>query len=261
MKKSIVGIAATVLSAAMCLSFAACGNMSAKRIKGAEVTEKQWDAAFEALTREDAEFTVDCEGENISTVQTDASAEGGKKSGTLTTVFTETYVIMGTQRSLAGEQTNSAKGDYAFADLLAALGRSPGDVKEGKEKIGEYVEKIDADYTAIYILKANGSWSWIPLDSSDDDLDPIDDYGQYGNFGKFKYDETLKGYVDAGYTESSDDHSVYKFNEEGQLTAIYLYHREEKTAGGSKTVTSREVSMTISYGAGELALPSGIVWE
>lgn len=256
MKKLFFGMAAAVLSAAMCLQFAACGGSGAdkaKSIKSAEVTEEQWNAAFEALEKDDAKFTVEFASAQSNAVETEA-ADGGKKSGTFLSSSAVTYVINGAKQWMKGEQTLSVKGDYSFAELAAALEMPAESYKEGTTKSEQYAEKTGAGYS-LYSQAEDGSWSK-SLPSPFYDLNPIENYERYGDFAEFKYDETLKGYVEKDYTESSKSYFVYKFDGSGMLVAICMHYGDEYTAGGLKIVGSSDVNMLISYKADEIDLPA-----
>ena len=249
MKKLFVGIAATVLAAAMCVSFAACGgdggsDAKAKAVKGEEVTEAQWDAAFDALEKDDAKYTVEEETVNTATYRVDK-----KTGGTLTQKTVMTYINNGAKQSQKGESDVTAEGDFSFADLLANLGLfdeyAP---KEGKTEVERYTEKAEGRYTG-YAKDADGNWQ----KSASTNLVPADLKSKQGDFADYKYDAKLKGYVDKDYTAEDKIYTVYKFNGDGQLSAVYMYY----TSGGGSAIESvRERSYLFTYEAAEITLPT-----
>ncbi len=253
MKKFFVGIAATVLAAAMCVSFAACGGTSAdkaKSIKGEQVTEEQWDAAFQALEKDDAKFTIKMASTYEMTFEVDLTEVGGKKtSGTLTQSATVTYVNNATKQSEKGEINISSKGDFSFADLLENLGIPADQVKEGKTEMEMYTEKEGEGYTS-YQKDKDGNWY---KGKAYDSLLPLYDFNEDGRFTEYKYDETLQGYVDKDHTEDSHDYIVYKFNKDGQLVAAYSYSSKGSTDAMKQI---NEMSYIIEYSAKDITLPT-----
>lgn len=252
MKKLFVGIAATAMAAALCVSFAACGEpSSAKDVQGYEVTEEQWDAAFDTFDKEDAKFTIEETTTYEMTYTADLTIVGGKKtSGTYTNKSTLTYVNNGVKQSVKGESNAASTGDYTYDELVQYLGMSTYAPKEGKTEIEMYLDRTDGKHI-LYRKDVNGDWQ--KGETFGGDLFDDGQLGEQGDFDQYKYDETLKGYVDKDYTEKSKDYVVYKFNKDAQLIAVYMY---STTGTGNALGSTTERSYVISHKAGDITLPT-----
>lgn len=253
MKKLFVGIAATVLAAAMCVSFAACGDSSAKDVKGVEITAEQWNAAMEVFEKDDAKYTVEFEMKQVYNLTVDGTVIGGeKKSGSVTAISRGTYMNNGAKQSAKGEGEVTFDGDYAKEDLMNNLHLDE-DEFEGIQKATEmYAEKADGKYT-VYTQDDAGKWT---KDSSSGSIIPVSYYAPDGDFADYKYDETLKGYVDKDYKAEDTEYTVYKFNSDGQLIAIYSYVGYSQGVESMQMTLDYETSLVISYSASDITIPT-----
>ena len=253
MKKLFAGIAATALAAAMCVSFAACGESGAdkaKSIKGETVTEEQWDAAFAAFEKDEAKFTIEAISSATSTYTLDLTVLGeGKKSGTLSQKATYTYINNGAKQSAKGTMEVSAKGDFSYAELVEYLEMGEYASQEGKSKDEVYSEKAAIGYT-VYTKDKDGKWQ---KNASAGGAVPLYYFDEAGNFGDYKYDETLKGYVEKDYKADDENYQVYKFDKDGNLVAFYSHTMME---AGTMLGETSEVGYTISYTAKDITLPT-----
>ena len=260
MKKLFVGIAATVLAAAMCVSFAACGETGAdkaKSVKGEEITAEQWDKAFDVFTKDDAKFTLETATKAVYTLTADATSIGGKKSeGSITSVNTGTSIVNGAKQSVKDEIEVTVSGDYKYDEIANKLPNSSGLEKEGKKTVEAYSEAAEGgDYT-IYTKDDAGNWK--TTKSSDHvAMETLYVCAPYGNFDNYKYDENLKGYVEKDYKEGeTKSYQVYKFDKDGKLIAVYLYYEKAEGNDALKMTTISEMSVIVSYDAKDITLPT-----
>ena len=253
MKKLFVGIAATMLAAAMCISFAACGDSSAKDVKGAEITAEQWNAAMDVFEKDDAKYTVEFEMKQVYNLTVDATSAGGeKKSGSVTAISKGTYMNNGAKQSAKGEGEVTFDGDYAKEDLMNNLHLDEEQFEEMQKKTEMYAEKATSGYT-VYTQDEEGKWT---KDGKSSGLIPVSYYAPDGDFADYKYDETLRGYVDKDYKAEDTEYTVYKFNSDGQLIAIYSYVGYSQGVEAMKMTLDYETSLVISYTASEITIPT-----
>ncbi len=224
MKKWFAGMMAGALAAVICVSFAACGEkgLDAESIEGKEVTEAQWNAAFDELLSEDAVYTV----------RGEVTSESTFKKGEYQASVTIEYSGYAEKTASAGHMFGNAKlVDYS------------GDVKEffDEEEYEDIVEqKGSYDYKINrYAEKTEGGAYWYEMEPetnqwvrarvSDYEL-PLENYLSSlrkeckDNFDRFHYDAEKKGYILTSIEtrgERKYENTVIKFNDEGKLVAIF----------------------------------------
>ncbi len=252
MKKVFVGIAATVLAAAMCVSFAACGSTSAKDIKGEEVTAEQWDAAFEALTKEDAEYTFTQTSEDVMTYKgiPDPEANNKKLDGSSKATEELVFTKKGKKESQTSKITVKLSGDARRIAII--MGADEEDIKEGEVDSEEvYVEKTDEGY--VYYEQEDGKWT------KGNGMSLAPSYSRYkGKYDSYEYSEEHKGYVSKDYSaEDKDTLEVIKFDKDGRLVAIYTETPEKGEKGDDmEMIASSTVSVIIEYSAKDITIPT-----
>ena len=242
-KKLFVGIAAATLAAAMCVSFAACGaggGGKAKGIKGYEVTEEQWNAAIEALQKDDAVFTIDY----YTEVSVNASG-GGQKGSTKTT---STYTVI----------KNDGKEYVKSVDTVEYGGAM---VTEQTPKKTEEIDIMYAEregtgtlYT-VYDDTEDGGWDKSENENSIIPLSIIFDWVESYTYSDYKYSAEDKGYI-LSTTGEDEDPFVIKFDKDGRLSAVYYGHEEKVETPVSKATTTATYSVVITYTAKEITIPT-----
>ena len=261
MKKVIAGIAATVLAAAMCVSFAACGGSGAEKakdIKGEEVTAEQWTAAFEALEKADAEYTVTqkiVETYSIKNV-TDPDDTNKKLSGSQTLTSDIVYSKKGNKEHQITTNTTKLTGDARR--IMAIMGLSEDEIPEEdtttetEELYGEKTEPING--YVLYEQNADGTWR---KGDGRPFTPPLGDYKtQYENY---IYSAENKGYISKDYSaEDKDELEVFKFDKDGKLVAVYceMPTESEEDDDGSEMTTTYTGSSIIEYSAKDITLPT-----
>lgn len=243
MKKLLVGLGVAALSAAMCMSFAACGGgVDAEGIKGEEVTEEQWTKAFEEIDKvTDGEAKITVLAQMTSESEMDAGELGSYSASGEMEV---TYVINGKLVSKKGSQKVSYSGDV------------PDEIKNeaGDVDYEAYSETTD-DGTTVYTLK-DGKWSKAagsPL------YYEISDVLRYADdFADFEYNADFKGYVAKGTKSDAEKYTVLKF-QDGKLVAIYSYEGHKTTPEeeqlGMKSSVEIKKGYVISYEADTITIP------
>ena len=253
MKKFFVGIAATVLAAAMCVSFAACGGNGAekaKSIKGEQVTAEQWDAAFEALTKEDAEYTFTRTTVYVTTYKgiPDPEANNKKLNGTSTATEELVFTKKGNKESEISKTTGKLSGDARRIAII--MGVDEEEIDANLERSSEeYVEKTNEGYVSYE--QKDGKWT----KGNGSSMAPS--YSQYkGKFESYEYSEEHKGYIPKDYSaEDKDELEVIKFDKDGRLVAIYTEMSEEGDKN-EEIIASGKMSVTIEYSAKDITLPT-----
>lgn len=275
MKKVFAGIFAAALAAVMCVAFVGCGEnggnggnggngesggsggnnesgVNAKEFVGEIVTEAQWKAAFEFFKGDDAEFTVEMDSSSTTTVTVDLTETGGKRSsGIFIAEESGTFINYAAKQSLTSSYTTSVKGDFPIEELAELMHSNPEKLKETWES-EEYAVRGDAGKYTVYEKNDADEWET----SEGRSLDPMKYYYPEGDFADFKYDETLKGYVDADYEADDTHYYVYKFNEQGRLAAIFVYEIFTDTLDGNELTSVAEVNFIFTYTAKDFSLPN-----
>ena len=246
-KRILCAVAVVVLAVSMCVGVAACGP-NAKSVRGEEVSESEWKAAFEALTSKDAEFTVESLAK--ASVKYEHETMIHKTKWTANTMASCTYTKKGPIESKIGYSKVSYKGDKDSAEN--ELGQ-----KAGKKDI-ELYSKIEDNVIYNYEKNLNDEWEREEAYSSvvSGELSYI--IYMANRYDYFEYSKEHKGYVVKGY-EEGDALTVYKFKG-GKLVAIYLYsedfEEESEAQEYSKSTTITECHITIKYTAKEIKLPT-----
>ena len=269
MKKWFVGMMAGVLAAVMCVSFAACDKkeIDAESIEGKEVTEAQWNAAFDELLSEDAVYTV--RGEVIHKL----TATEKEQTASCTMKFSGFAVENGKREHLKIEQQiveylgdvkevfrlsdddleNYMKGDHGDGSLEC--------YSEFHDTNTDYYENDWDTDTWTHYSNTRGGSSVRP--SVEDLVAACKD-----NFALFRYDSEKKGYVasDALANDKNSDYdylpyAVLKFDENGKLVALYG-EKEHEGYGGFidvKGIQNARFQFTIEYTAEEIVFPTDYV--
>lgn len=245
--KLLFGFATAAMAAVMCVGFAACGGgPNAKSVKGVEVTEEQWDKAFDYLTADDSVFTIEYKEERNS--KSKGELLGVDMSGTYTRTATISAVKNGAKEYV--KMTDAEKYKGKIVDTMEAAGQ-PTETNEEEERYSEYK---DGAYT-VYTKGDDGKWSTstgvsgvVPLLEIASELDSL-------SYSAYEYSADQKGYVLKGSTE--EDHPVVvKFNKDGQLVAIYCGYSEKHDEGGISGSVKYALNIVIDYDAKDVNLPS-----
>lgn len=269
MKKLFVGIAAGVLAAAMCVSFAACGSsVDAKGIKGEEVTEEEWNAAIDAVLADDAELTIEYLSKNSNKSELTMNAGGSTEKLNAKSKMEQrmTYIQKGAKQSGKGYYEISYSGD--LEGMAEAMGQQAG-VQEGKTELEAYSE-VTTDGTHYYAKDEEGEWT---LDEDGDTVieELFDEYYMLkynvkNHYNDYTFSEEHKGYIPANYdAEDGDTLYVVKFQNK-KLTGVYIesnYTREqdmlEDVMPGTmimKVEVEASINIVISYEAKDITLPT-----
>ena len=275
MKKLFIGIAATALAAAMCVSFAACGETpsatDAKDVQGYEVTAEQWNAAFEAftieaLTKEDAEFTITETTSYTYTLKPMTDPETNEElNGGYTLKDEIVYIKKGDKEHGINTRIRKFTGDglrmSALTQIPGALPSADATTTPDKSPVQETTTTTAEGYTE---RTADGYWTyeqkdgkWMKMRGGNSFASYFDYVFIYGNFKtqceNYTYSEANKGYIPKDYSaEDSDLLTVIKFDRDGKLIAIYA-ERYEEYPGSTESLTT---GLVIEYSAKEITLPT-----
>ena len=146
-KRILSAIAVCVLVVSMCVGIAACAP-NAKGVKGEQITETEWVAAFEKLASDDSKFVVECYAKasvaykQVTTVH--------KTKWTATTTESYTYTKNGSNESKIGYNKISYSGNKASAEN--EVGKVP-----GKTQVELYSQITD---DGIYNYEKNLNEKW-----------------------------------------------------------------------------------------------------
>ena len=270
MKKVFAGMMAGVFAVIMCASFAACGKkgIDAENIVGKEVTEAQWDAAFEELMSEESVYTVRAK------ITSEVPQEEGEFTASVTVEYSGTYVQNGVDMHLNGK----IKYLRCSGDMIEVYGDEEAKIIANYIKqdfivaLDEYVEKNNDGY---YYYGASG-YSQMYYRRSGPVVDPNEVNRMKkkdgfacgniatlfkdckGNFDLFRYDSNKKGYM---FTNAEVDeeyeNTVIKFNEDGKLIAIFGDEGEH----GFRDDRKIEFHFLVEYTAEEIVFPTNYTEE
>ena len=246
-KKILCGIAICVLLVSTCLSVVACAP-NAKNVAGEQVTEEEWRAAFERLTANDAEFTVEYYAKS-STVYNHKTMIHTTK-WTANAIGNYTYVKNGSLESKIGYGNVSYSGDKKAAENTVGI-------KAGKTSVEEYSGTANGN---TYVFKKNLNDEWERSEAYSGVLSGEFSYITYmaSQYSYYEYSKEHKGYVVKGY-EEGDALSVYKFKN-AKLVAVYYFaedYTEESDAQEYACIATKvEYHTTIIYSAKEIKLPT-----
>lgn len=257
MKKVFVGISAAALAAVMCVAFVGCGEgADAQSITSETVTAEQWDAAFAALEKDDAKYTIDAKSEFVITVTANQTENGEKKIvGTITTTQPGIFINNGAKQfSKTESATFSVDGDFTPEEIEEYLGGDPDELANKPEEEA-YAERDASGVSTIYTKDRDGKWETIHYQGH---LNPIVGNMPIPDFDGVKYDEALKGYVEKDHETGEEFYIVFKFNKSGQLAAIFIHEGDGKAEdkGDVSVLSYLEVSYVISYTAKDFSLPT-----
>lgn len=242
-KKAIVSTVASIaLAGVMCVGFAACGGgASAKSVKGEEIDEATWNAAFES-----EEIYKNFKLDASSTTITEMKLGTEKIKTTMNSAVTYNYADQKTHG--VGEVKTSVSGK---------LPEGAGTPTAGTVKTDYYLDESVTPYTCIE--KVDGKWTNVTLTQDNSykyasamntiehgilNLLPSDAFADY------VYSAEHKGYVEKDAQET-DPLVVVKFKD-GKLKAVYAEGSEE--LNGVKTTTT--YSFVITYGGQSVTLPT-----
>ena len=246
MKKVLSGVLAGALAVIMCASFAACGEkkVDAGSVEGKEVTEEQWDAAFDELTANSARFA------DVFTARAKIVMEG--MEGTLTQYGT--WTKNGNKERMEADYSYSA--GEPVRGLSAYRGESFMETIDGTDYFYEKIKdegrwEIGSDGQEHFV-QGTGEEKWVKSEF----YSPMWFFGQLievliqtesgAGFENFNNDAERKGYVvSETYTPTgmSGDNLIVKFDEEGRISAFsYHYYWD--------------VQCVVEYTAGEITLPT-----
>ncbi len=247
MKKRVVfGLVSAALAAVMCIGFAGCGGSKAESIKGEEVTEKQWDKAFDYFTEEDAKYTISYSEEwttEYKFVYLDEKLSGSGKD-----VRTIDAVKNGAKEYVKQTDTIEFSGD--MKKIAAAL---DDEVEEKEETEETYAEFKSGAYT-VYTQDDDDKWGTSQADRTIIPFERVTG-GLSFDYSSYEYSSDMKGYILKGAIKNGYMY-VVKFNSDGQLSAI-SYTLERTTKSGSyEETTTRVLSVVIEYKADEITLPT-----
>lgn len=254
-KKLFVGLAAATLAAVMCVSFAACGDKTpdAKDTKGVEVTAEQWTAAFEALAKEDAEYTFTM----VTTYNSSATMTDPETSKELKGDQVDTrkvvYSKKGNKEYEARTETLKISGDARRIMVLMGMSESELPEKDTTTETEERYGKKTADGYVLYVQE-DGKWT----KGSGSSFSPVSEFDSYKTgYENYTYSEENKGYIPKDYSAEDGGLEVIKFDKNGNLVAIYMEWLETAETNTSDIVTTTTVvnSYTIQYSAKDIKLP------
>lgn len=248
-KRAIVStLASLALAGVMCVGFAACGGSDpeAKSIVGEEVTEEQWNAAFNYTSDDFKNFKIEIE-EGLT-----EKASMGKQSSETEATRTQTvsFVNGKTYGKIVAETSISLKGDFSDAE---------------KEYIKQ--QEKEGTYTVEYYVDSETSQTIAMVDGSYKAVDDTYKYYHFcesgdaigvsivsnTNFADYVYSADQKGYVKKNAEEGET--YVIKF-QDGKLKALYIEASEEGTEGGATMSYTEYTSYVITYGGQSVNVPT-----
>ena len=228
--KFLSGIATAALAAVMCIGFVGCGGGAAS-IKGEEVTQEQWTAAFSDETFSNYKLTA----------KATAEEKEGDKSGktnsevTVTVADKKEHIVM----------KSSAEGNAYSEDALKEMNRE---------------EEFYVDGTGIvpvcYAKNEDGKWEKTPSGMTASSIVGVVKACALF-YGQFEYSEEKEGYVlkaAAQLPSGSGDmlkNAVLKFKD-GKLAGFVVEYNDEEDGDYSKMVQD----YLFTYGGQKVELPS-----
>ena len=238
-KRAIVSTLASIaLAGVMCVGFAACGGDTAESIKGEEVDQATWDAAFEneELYKN---FKLETEGDMVMemTLAEKTIKVTAEQSGECIYADAKTYAIVKAKTSVSGDLPDEMKDYY----------------KDGSEEMEYYVDESGEEIK--YVAKVDGKWANITentnrynsaLEALENVLDNVVGSGEYEDY---EYSAEHNGYVAKEAREG--ELVVIKFKD-GKLKAIYTKETEE-SASAKTTFT---MSYVITYEGQSVTVPA-----
>ena len=245
--KKILGVVAlAVLVASMCVGIVACTN--AKKVKGAEyISESSWKETFEWFAFEEVEFTLKYYSKSTAQYEHDTMIHKTKWTATSTEEYT--YARKNLLESKIGYSKIAYKGDKDSA--ASTCGK-----KAGKTPVEKYVEILHNGQYANY-ERVNGEFKYSDGYTINQDLAFITSVKN--SYESFEYSKEYKGYIAKGYKEGNAL-TVYKFNDDGRLIAIYMYSENYQEVSNVQeytcTTVKTETHIVIEYSAKDIKIPA-----
>ena len=252
-KKAIISTAASLaLAGVMCVGLVACGGGAgaAKSVKGAEITEEAWNAAFSGDTFAEtyANFKLEV------VIQTKASMSAGGKSQKATMTVSTTYVYAEQKSYVKATTKASASGDISKEEKEA--------LKALQGTVEYYVDE-SGDDTVFYAKDDDGKWT---IDTSDEYdsatetlMELVTEELTSLNFAEYEYSTEYKGYVlkeTPSETPGGMPTIVLKFDSEGKLKAVYAEYVRDISGEGASQKTEVTMSYVMTYGGQSVTLPT-----
>lgn len=276
MKKLLTGVFMAVLAGAMCASFAACGgdgvggggtSQNAEQFEGKEVTEEQWNAAKEALERDDAEkdyaeYTVGITAntkENVKMTDPESQKQLSASAQETTTVE---FIKKGAKEYMKTTATMKYSGDYET--IWKLNGNSEEEIpKSVTTETKEIYAEMDVDdvghYTGLYtIYEKDDNDVWTKESDTPSPTEKIFYVAEdhvIGDYEDYVYDAKQKGYVPKDPGEDFSGPTVIKFDGQGRLIASIFSGNYNKEDGSTAMTAEGAVAYYITYTAKEIALP------
>lgn len=268
MKKLWTSLAVLTLAGALCVPFAACGQSGsgsdalakAKAFRGAEVTEEQWDAAFEALKQDnsDLKVTIDCISQYKNETKRESPLTGKTSSLTIQYQFALRGVKNGAQEYETLDMNGKYAGDKSLADEDMDMDVYLDYVNHKEEWYGEQTD----DGYFVYEKDETGRWTREEGVSFLVD-DPYLEFGLFVDFGEeydeYIYDAEQKGYVPKyanRYSDEYDRFEVLKFDSEGRFVAwISIASGSHTMKEGGSIAESSSSAFFYTYQAENITLP------
>lgn len=237
MKKLLIGISAALCAVIMGACLAACAP-DAKDVTSIEVTEEEWNAAFEYLYKDDAVYTM------TSISQVEIRCVDGTITGC------DTYICNRNKNKTKDAETLT----YDFPDSLKEMAQSMfgSDVESGKTaEVETYGEAKDGEYYDYY--KVDGKWIKSKGYVSYELLSRLLS-GNNMSYSYYEFNAEKKGYVRNDLEDSSES-PVVKFGKVGdEVRLIAVYTLLNNTQG--EISQTAESNVTISYSSPEITLPT-----
>lgn len=280
MKKLLIGLTATTLSAAMLVSLVGCSDggalAKAKSIKGDEVTQEQWSAALSEISEErvaqepaetgTANFAVSYE----SNMSLQASSEGvsfgseeviAAQSSELEAHMTAQIVVVDVSSYLALEYHIKVSGSEEVREKLYGMGGS----FEESGKVEIYAT-AEGDAAGTYVKVNGGAWSEVNAFMGINGiakpvlyqisvlLDSFASYSAYATqFKDFIYSTQEKGYVYKTQEEYSGQIVIKIKNEKLAAVLQEISMSEKHDIGSIKGSISQ--GMVFTFGGQSITAP------
>ena len=249
--KTMMGLVAVGVSILFCLGTAGCGDTDAEGVRGEVVTEKQWNAALECFEKDDAVYTIEYDylyEEEVECVYVDE-----KLSGTLTDREHFQARKNAEREYLKKTEKSEFKGDSK--KILKALNVEREEVDETEEVYAELIGKVYTFY------RQNDDDKWVK-ETQDSSLIGMAIAVKMQNipltYSSYEYSSEMKGYILKDALEKSalgGDIYILKFNDDGQLSAMYFESETvSKTSGWSRKL-NLELNIVIEYEADDIEMP------
>lgn len=267
MKKLLTSLTAAILAGVMCISFAACGSETddpfekARAFKGTEVTAKQWNAAFEALGRDDAEYTVDYVSNMIRIVEAIDPETNKELNGTSELLVIAKLIKKGGKEYRKITYGVKLSGDYKkIAMMNGATEEDFEEMLKRYEEAGEeeYAEKKGENEWILYKKVEGIGWQG-----------SVSDHGILGEnpFATSKsgtvFDTEWNGYIpdeEGFYGPNAEPLCVIKFDRDGRLYSVTSGMDMLKNGTYVRLLYQENVAL-FTYEAEDFTIPTAVVTE